>query len=238
MSTLPGVKQNSLWALVFAVLTLPLTGCGPNYRELRLEGQRAFLGGAYGAARVLYRQAEEKKPRAVENLHDLGACSVMLARERFEQKNHPAALREVDEAIAYYRQAIDAHPGHRASLRGLNIALELKGQFDEALKTAEWAATFIGPSAEQYLFLARELEERRDEDGAFLRYRQAVAVEPRNAEAHRALARFLLQHDNEEAGVRHLQVAYRLDPRDIWVMEELIARGALPPLASPNEGSP
>ncbi len=210
---------------------LSIAGCGPSYRELRLEGQRAFTDGAYGTARILYAQADEKKPRRVENLHDLGACSVLLAREDFEQGNRAAAMREVDAAIAYYRQAIDAHPGNQACREGLNVALELKGQFDEALATAEWSVRFVGPSARQYLFLAEELRQRGDNDGAFLRYRQAVTVEPRSAEAHRAFAEFLLEHGNESAAVHHLQRAYLLNPRDQWVMDELIARKALPPLA-------
>ena len=131
----------------------------------------------------------------------------------------------------YYNQALDVFPGHQASLEGKAIALKLKGQFDEALRTAQWAAEFVGPSAQQYVFLARELEERRDLDGALLRYRQAVAVEPRNAGAHREFAKFLMRHNKEAAAVHHLQIAFRLDPSDKWVVDELVTRGALPPLA-------
>ncbi len=210
-------------------------GCGPTYRELRQEGQRAMVDGAYGLARGFFLQAEEHKPRRVTNLHDLGACSVMLARRQFERMNHTAARREVESALAYYERAIDVHPGHQASLEGKAIALKLKGQFDEALRHAEWAAEFVGPSARQYLFLAGELDERGDTDGAYLRFRQAVAVEPDAVEAHRTFAKFLLRNEQESAAVFHLQIAYRLDPADPWVMEELVARGALPPLAPTDE---
>ena len=147
-------------------------------------------------------------------------------------------MREVDEAIDYYTRAIDVHPGHQASLEGRNIALRLKGQFDEALHSAEWAARFVGPSALQYVFLARELEQRGDVDGAYLRYRQAVAMEPGNAAAHTAFARFLIKEGNERAAVYHLQIAYRLNPLDEWVTAELIARGALPALAEPPAETP
>jgi len=237
MKTMSRTRRFGLVSLS-AVIALPLVGCGPNYRELRIEGQNAFLRKSYGAARILYEQAEEKQPRRPDNLHDLGACSVMLARQRFEERNSAAALREADAAIDYYRRAIDAYPAHQASLEGLNIAQELKGQFDEALRTAEWAADFVGPSARQYLFLARELEQRGDTDGALLRFRQAVAVEPRNAEAHRAFAKFLLSHKNEAAAVHHLQRAYLLEPTDPWVLGELAARSAVPPLAQRPPGPP
>ena len=152
--------------------------------------------------------------------------------------NHAAAMRELDAAIAYYTQAMDVHPGDQASIEGKNIALELKGQFDEALDHAEWAAEFVGPSAKQYIFLAKELEQRGDVDGALLRYRQAVAMELDNPEAHIAFAKFLLRQDNERMAVHHLQQAYRLNPLDEWVLDQLTARSALPPLAPQTENEP
>jgi tetratricopeptide (TPR) repeat protein len=219
------------FAAIAACVTLGLTGCGPHYQELRLEGQRAMLRGEYRPAQYFFLQADEKKANVPANLHDLGFCSFMLARMNFEQMNRVVAMREVDAAIEYYTRAIDSHPGHQASIVGKNLALELKGQFDEALKHAEWAAEFVGPSAKQYIFLAQELEERGDDDGALLSYRQAVAMEPRNPVPHVAIAKFLLRHRNEPPAVIHLQEAYRLNPRDQWVADQLIARGKLPPLA-------
>ena len=152
--------------------------------------------------------------------------------------NRPAALRELDEAIAYYSQALEIYPGHQASMEGMNTALELKGQFDTALRHAEWAAEYVGPSARQYIFLAKELEERGDVDGALLRYRQAVAMEPGNPKAHVAFAKFLLRAKNEPAAIHHLQAAYRLNPLDEWVADQLSARSALPPLTSGDDKAP
>ena len=227
------------WLVAIAVLPLVSVGCARmQYRELRKEGQRAMLDGMYGSARVFLAEADEKSPRRVENLHDLGVCAMMLAKDRFEQKNRAAALREADTAVAYFSQALDVHPGHQASLEGLNKALELKGQFDEALAKAEWAAKVVGPSARQFVFLAQELDERGDVDGALLRYRQAVAVESDNFDAHVAFAKFLLRHHNEAAAVHHLKIAYRLNPRDSWVLDELASRGMVPALAKPTADTP
>jgi len=230
---------NRRWFVALTVLPVFSTGCaGPQYRELRADGQKAMLSGMYGPAKLFFEQADEKKPRQVENLHDLGSCSMMLAHQRFEQGNRAAALREADAAVAYFSHALDVHPGHQASLEGKNRALELKGQFDEALAHAEWAAKFVGPSARQFVFLAQELEERGDVDGALLRYRQAVAVESDNFSAHVAFVKFLLRNHNEPAAVHHLQVAYRLNPRDPWVLDQLASRGAVPTLARPTAARP
>ncbi len=187
-----------------------------------------MIRGDYGPARTFLVECERRRPREVENLHDLGACSVLVAREKFEQMNHAAAQRELDRAIEYYTSAIDAVPGHQASLEGKNRALELKGQFDEALQHAEWTVAFVGPSAKQYIFLARELEERGDKDGALLRYRQAVAMEPNNKEGPVALAQFLMREHSEPVAIHFLQEAYRIDPKDEWVAEQLANRGVLP----------
>lgn len=222
----------SIRLVLLATVVLPIVGCGPNYYSLRRQGQRAEVEQAYGPARLFYMQAEERRPRRAENLHDLGACSVLLARQRFKEGNEAAAMRELDSAISYYTQAIDAHPGHFPSIEGKSVALKLKGQFDQALQNAEWAAEFTGPSARQYTFLAENLEEQGDIDGAYMRYRQAVGVEPKSFDAHRNFAAFLLRHGNEQAAVFHLQAAYRINSLDTWVTDELASRGAIPALVS------
>ena len=113
----------------------------------------------------------------------------------------------------------------------------LQAVFDKALANAEWAAEFTGPSAQQYTFLAKELEEQGDIDGAFLRFRQAVGVEPKSFETHRNFAEFLLRHGNEQAAVFHLQQAYRITSLDPWVTDELASRGAIPSLVSQRSNS-
>ena len=214
---------------IYCIAAAFISGCTPNYRQLRDEGQIAMLNGEYGPARYLLLNAEDKAHRRVETLHDLGVCSVMVAKQKFEDRNHAAALRELDNAVAYYQRAIDEYPGHQASLEGLNIAQELKGQFEEALRTAQWAADFVGPSAKQQIFLDEEYEQRGDLDAALLRYRQGVTMEPENAKAHIAIAQFLMRHDNDKAAFHHLVEANRIDPKNAWVNEQLAAHSSPSP---------
>ncbi len=171
-----------------------------------------MVAGNYREARGMFRKAHGLVPEDWVTLHDLGDCCVYFAKMQFEKRNRPAADRELDQAVEYYQRAINAHPGFQAALIGKNVALELRGQFEEAVLVAEWASTFVGPSAEQQLFLAREMEERGDIDAAHLRYRQALAMEPRNADAHEAIGRFYYRQDKNEQAIRHLIRTQELDP--------------------------
>ncbi|HUU85048.1 MAG TPA: hypothetical protein VM243_16225 [Phycisphaerae bacterium] len=200
--------------LAVAAGAVVLAGCAaePDCRELRLAGQRAMIRGEYGAARGLFLEVHQQVPEDAINLHDLGDCCQYFAREQFFRQNTAAALREVDAAIEYYQRSVNAHPGLQAALVGKNIALELKGQFEEALAVAEWAAEFVGPAAKQQIFLAREMEERGDLDAARLRLLQAVAMEPGNAAAHEELGFFYRRIDEHSLALRHLTRANRLDP--------------------------
>ncbi len=211
------------------VLFLVCTGCTQTtYRDYWRDAQLAMIRGDYYAARTFLDECERRRPRRVENLHDQGVCCMMISRDKFTQMNHAAAMRELDHGLAYFTSAIDDVPGHQASSEGKNRTLELKGQYEAALEQAEWTLKFVGPSARQYLFLARELEERGDKDGALLRYRQAISAEPGNPEPYSAMARFLLRERDEPGAIQHLREAYRLNPRDAWVAEQLTIRGVLP----------
>lgn len=194
-----------------------------------------MLAGRREAACGLYEQAHELRPEDAATLVDLGDCAVYVARDRFERRNYPAAMRELDEAVNYYDRAINASPGFQAALLGKNIALELKGQFEEAVGVAEWAVEFVGPSARQQMFLAAEMEERGDLDAALLRLRQAVAIEPDNADAQEALGRLYHRLEKREEAVRHLTAAYRLDPARMDVVRLLRElRAPVPALPVPE----
>ena len=58
------------------------------------------------------------------------------ARTLYKQGFSHFASDEVDEAIALYRQAIEADPGLAIAWNGLSIALAAKGEFDEAVEAA------------------------------------------------------------------------------------------------------
>ena len=110
---------------------LPIVGCGPSYRTLRHEGMTTMATGSYGSAKWFFLQADQKKPRQVDNLYDLATCYLMLAKDDFQHKYYAAAMREVNNAIDFFGRAIDGHPGHPPALEGKRLAPELHGRADD-----------------------------------------------------------------------------------------------------------
>jgi tetratricopeptide (TPR) repeat protein len=198
------------------VLGFLASGCAspePSFEQLRTEGLRLMLAGRYAGARGLFEEAHKLRPEEAINLHDLGDCCVYFARDQFEQMNIPAAHRELDKAVFYYSRSINAYPGFEPALIGKNNALELKGESEKALAVAEWARKYVGPSARQQIFLAREYEQRGDVDSAELRYRQGVAMERDSALANAELGKFYYRQNLPDRARPYLERAYALDPR-------------------------
>ncbi len=229
--------QTRLYCITLLLLLAAATlgGCAtrPSFKCCTTEGRRMLDEGRYAAARGLFLTAHDMAPQNVENLCNLGRCHMGLARQYADRDDRQASCREADQAIQYYHRAVQSYPGYPAAINGLNRALELRGRGDEALKAAQWASTVVGPAAERQIFLAREYAQRGDADRALLSYRQAVAMEPGNPTPHWALGRYYLTIDRREEGIEHLQQAYRLDPKRLYVADELRRLGAEVPDMSP-----
>ena len=84
--------------------------------------------------------------------------------------------------------------------------------------------------------LASEFEQRGDADNALLAYKQAVAMEPGNARPHYELGLFYAKLNRREEAIDHLDQAYRLDPKQAQVADELKRLGAkVPEISSPDD---
>lgn len=211
MTRLKRMARLNGWSIAFLAFAAALMGgCEYPYRSMRIDGQEAVLQSDYGRAREIFMKCHDRKPNDAENLHDVGAMSYVIGEGRFKERNAPAGLRECDRAIDFYGRAIMARPNYPAAIMGRTAAFELKGQFEKALKQAEWASRFVGPMARQYIFLAREHEDRGDMDLARLRYRQAVVLEPDNPEAHQAYGEFLQRRNLHDEASVELREAERL----------------------------
>ncbi|MBI1827827.1 MAG: tetratricopeptide repeat protein [Planctomycetes bacterium] len=222
------VNSKLFGACAIAILGCLASGCATSsndttYDRWRSEAQDAMHRGDYAVARSLLLSAENKHARDPVTLHNLGVCSLHVAMAKSQEMNYAAAMRELDVAEAYFRRAIDASPAFQPSQEGLNESLELKGEYAMALKEAEWAATNVGPSSKEQIFLAGALERQGDVDGALLRYRQAVAMEPKSPVPHVALGIFLKRTGDGAGALAEFQAAQELNPKDQYVAGQIAA---------------
>ena len=125
-------------------------------------------------------------------------------------------LGHTEESIAAYRKSVDAKPDVFESNLNLGLQLAKSGQPD-AEKYLR-AATQLKPTshvaegkARAWLSLARVVEAKKPEE-ALAAYREAAALEPKNAEAHLG-AGLLLEKDGKFADAEHeYKAAQALDP--------------------------
>lgn len=209
-----------------------IIGCEPSYEQLHAEGVREWHAGNIIAARGLFKAAIEKQPESPETLYYTARVYETTAKDNFEKRNVPGALRELDHALAYYDRAIQAYPGYTNALRGKNRAYELRGDYKQALGVAQWASVYAGPNAEKHRFLSDELAERGDFDNALLRLQQGVKMEPNDVDARIALAQFYLRSHQTAEAAAQLEVAYRLDPENRRVTDALASIGYEPMTAA------
>lgn len=212
--------------MIVAVAPFVTSGCSESRFDLyRRDGKLYLEAGQYAAARGLFLAANDMVPENADNLCDLASCHVGFALEYQDKGNREASLRHLEKAINYYDRAIKSYPGYRRALAGKNRALECRGEYAQALDTAEWASEYVGPSAKEQIFLAKEYAERGDVDRALLAYRQAVAMEPTNPTAHWALGFFYLDIGKQDLAVEHLRQSYSLDPTQTFVANTLVELG-------------
>lgn len=99
--------------------------------------------------------------------------------------NHQAG--RLDEAIAYYYQALILNPGLTAAHNNLGNALCEQGKFEQAEASYRQALALQPGQAEAHNNLGTVLFERDQLDEAVACYRQALALEPGYADAHNNL---------------------------------------------------
>ena len=141
------------------------------------RGTLALSRGDDAAAEALFREAVKDKPDWAPALAGLGQVLVR------EQKR--------DEAIAAFEAALKADATNPVALVNLGRLLFDAGQVDKAIETLARAVT-VTDAAALRMDLGSALWGRQRVAEAGEQFQKAVALEPRNGEAHRRLAEWLM----------------------------------------------
>jgi tetratricopeptide (TPR) repeat protein len=131
------------------------------------------------------------------------------------------AKRQVDEAIVYYRKALELEP--RAALIAYNLgnALSAKGQMDEAIEWYRKALEFQpnGPAIANTL--GNALLTRGRVDDAIIYLSKAVELAPNLARAHNNLANALVRKGRLAEAIAHYDTTLNLQPTNVATLNNL-----------------
>ena len=149
-------------------------------------------------------------PHDVEVLYSLGRCSYTQS--------------DFHKAEEFYLHVLEIQPEHLKAEENLGLAYDAENQPDKAEKALRAAAALaVSQSSDEWPFLnlgAFLLDHDRAQDAApFLQH--AVAIAPKSATCHEKLGRALEQSGNTIDGVRELEVAVQLDPKNPNIRFEL-----------------
>ncbi len=122
------------------------------------------------------------------------------------------SLERTEEAIAAYREAIAAEPGHAAAHAGLAASLLRAGRPAEALAAAESAALLAPELAEAEFLRAMALAGLRAGPAAMAGLERTIALDPGHAKAHLNLGNLLAEEDRLEEAEASCRRAIALDP--------------------------
>ena len=122
---------------------------------------------------------------------------------------------ELDEAIAYFRKAIDSNANIHPAHYNLAIALNRKGQLDDAITEFRETLRLQPEHADAYNNLAMALLKKGQIRDAIVAWTKALELQPKNADMHNNLAVALLQAGRGAAAVAQWQETLRLEPGKI-----------------------
>lgn len=139
-----------------------------------------------------------------------------------KRPNNPVALSSVgvaltdagksEQAVAYYRAALQLNPNYSPALANLGLALTQSGRPADALPLLERALEINERNAQCHLNAGVALDLSGRPEEAFAHYERAVALNALLPDAHNDYGDALCRRGRLDEGLRHLQRALELEP--------------------------
>jgi Flp pilus assembly protein TadD len=125
-----------------------------------------------------------------------------------------ANLGQIDEAISYYRRALELNPNFALTLANLGSAFLAQGKYEEAIETCEKALRLRPNLAETQEDLGSALIDAGRADESVFHNRKALELRPDLTVARLNLGATLLKKGNYDEAIGHFEYVLRLNPQD------------------------
>jgi tetratricopeptide (TPR) repeat protein len=129
----------------------------------------------------------------------------------------------IDEAIAHYRQTLEANPAYADAHMNLGHALLQKGMPDEAIAHYRKAIDLKPAYAQAHYNLAMVLAQKAQWDDAIVHYQRAVEINPAYFDAQNNLGSALLQAGRLNEAIACYRNALRIDSNSARAHNNLAA---------------
>ena len=190
-----------------------VSGCSATNNPTKLYnmGVEQFNQGNYPKAMGMFKWALEKRREFSQPMIGLARCYLTLATKGLVKKDSTAALKDLEEALYWINQAVNADPGNTQAFKTKIAILKTRGQAELAVNAARWAARNAGPSASTLIMLAETYRELGDIDNAELALKQGLSVSENNIELLVELAKLYDQVGKYEMSLKYYNLAYEVD---------------------------
>jgi tetratricopeptide (TPR) repeat protein len=116
-----------------------------------------------------------------------------------------------DEAISYFKKAIELNQKFTEAYYNLGIAYEELGRYKDSMGVLKEAVQLDPTHANAYYALGYAYYQLKDYGDAVEALKQSIALKPDNAFAHRRLGSAYLKMGNRKAAIEHYEILKTLN---------------------------
>ena len=170
-----------------------------DYAKRNMAGIFYLEDGQYERARAHFERVAREKPDHEFAVYNLGVVAETLGNP--------------DQAIRYYRRALDIDPGYAEPHNNLGVLLAGRGEPGGAEKHFRAALKTEPDHARANNNIGIALGSRGEFEPALGHFRRALAADPAYAEAHNNMAITLGSMGRFDEAMRHFRKAIKINPR-------------------------
>jgi tetratricopeptide (TPR) repeat protein len=207
--------------------------------------QRQFIAGYGVDSEIAPRITVEEVP-ILEKIRPLMAQDLPKAEEALKKQIKPKCSPiwyfmlggvyfqqdKMAEALANYRKAVDELPRYRSAWRSLGLVYTRDGKYDDAISAFTKMIELGGGDAYSFGLLGFAYAAKQDYQAAEAAFRNALLLQPENAQWRLGLTRCVFKQQKFEDAVTLLEVLIGRNPEqaDFWLLQAQAYLGMKQPL--------